>query len=151
LADWNAALEGLRYDAAAGFHGKAVLTLAGQSTGALPIQAQVAITDGIFTVRTTADRGDGSLRQAILDADGTPGLGPIDFAIPGGGVHTILPGSPLAAISNAVLIDGTTQPGYAGSPLIELSGLAAGAANGLTITGAGVTVRGLAIEGFGLA
>src|SRR5205823_6455029 len=141
LSDWNAALEGVRYDAPAGFHGKVVLNLAAQSTGASPILAQITITDGVFTIRTTADRGDGSLRQAILDADATPGAATIDFAIPGSGVQTILPGSPLPAITNAVLIDGTSQPGYAGAPLIELSGWAAGATNGLTITGSGAIVR----------
>ena len=41
-----------------------------------------------------------------------------------------------------------SQPGYAGTPLIELSGSQAGDGDGLTITGSGVTVRGLDIGGF---
>ena len=46
-------------------------------------------------------------------------------------------------------IDGTTQPGYSGKPLIVLDGAGAGpGANGLTITGDGVTVKGLIIGGF---
>ena len=44
--------------------------------------------------------------------------------------------------------DGFSQPGYAGTPLIELSGSQAGGADGLTITGSAVTVRGLDINGF---
>src|SRR5262249_37185813 len=48
----------------------------------------------------------------------------------------------------SVLIDGFSQPGYAGTPLIELSGQAAAGVDGLTITGAGATVRGLDIDGF---
>ena len=47
-----------------------------------------------------------------------------------------------------MLIDGFSQPGYAGTPLIELSGSQAGGSDGLTITGPDVTVRGLDINGF---
>ena len=67
---------------------------------------------------------------------------------PGPGVQTIAPISPLPAITRAVLIDGFSQPGYAGTPLIELSGSQAGSGDGLTITGPGVTVRGLDINSF---
>ena len=56
--------------------------------------------------------------------------------------------SPLPAITNPVLIDGFSQPGYAGTPLIELNGSQAGGGDGLTITGSGVTVRGLDIDSF---
>ena len=48
----------------------------------------------------------------------------IDFDIPGQGVQLIAPISPLPAITKPVLIDGFSQPGYAGTPLIELSGSA---------------------------
>ena len=54
----------------------------------------------------------------------------------------------LPAITNPVLIDGYSQPGYAGTPLIELSGSQAGGGDGLTITGSDVTVRGLDINSF---
>ena len=47
-----------------------------------------------------------------------------------------------------MLIDGISQPGYAGTPLIELSGSQAGGGDGLTITGSDVTVRGLDINSF---
>ena len=47
-----------------------------------------------------------------------------------------------------MLIDGFSQPGYAGTPLIELSGRLAGGGDGLTITGSDVTVRGLDINGY---
>ena len=56
--------------------------------------------------------------------------------------------APCRAITQSVLIDGFSQPGYAGTPLIELSGSQAGGGDGLTITGSDVTVRGLAINGF---
>src|SRR5262249_28374341 len=96
----------------------------------------------------TADSGPGSLRQAILDANNAPGLDTISFAIPGDGVQTISPATELPAIADPVLIDGSSQPGYAGTPLIELAGQAGGAADGLVITGTGSTIRGLAIDGF---
>ena len=63
-------------------------------------------------------------------------------------MQTIAPLSSLPAITQAVLIDGFSQPGYAGTPLIELSGSQAGPVDGLTITGSNVTVRGLDIGGF---
>ena len=89
------------------------------------------------------------MRQAILDADGTTGLKvTIDFAIPGAGVHTIAPLTPLPAIAASVLIDGTTQPGFAGTPLIAVSTAPAGGPAALTIAGADVTVRGLAVDQF---
>ena len=102
-----------------------------------------------FTVTSIADAGPGSLRQAILDSNAaTGGTNTIDFQIPGQGVQVIAPASPLPAITGAVLIDGRSQPGFAGTPLIELDGSQAGTADGLTITGPDVTVRGLDIGGF---
>ncbi len=46
-------------------------------------------------------------------------------------------------------IDATTQPGYAGTPLVEITGLLAGTgAVGLDIDAPGTTVKGLIIDGF---
>ncbi len=102
-----------------------------------------------FVVSSTADSGPGSFRQAILDSNAaTGGTSAIDFAITGTGVQTIAPLSPLPAITGRVVIDGTSQMGYAGTPLIELGGAQAGDADGLTITGPDVTVRGLDIGDF---
>jgi hypothetical protein len=105
----------------------------------------------IFAVNTTADSGAGSLRQALLDANANPGADIIQFNIGGGGVQTIQPLSPLPAISDPVTIDGSTQPGYSGTPLIELNGMNAGTggnAFGLYIAAGNCTVRGLAIDQF---
>ena len=102
-----------------------------------------------FLVSNTGDSGPGSLRQAILDSNAATGGDEHDrLRHPGPGVQTIAPLSPLPAITNPVLIDGFSQPGYAGTPLIELSGSQAGSGDGLTITGSDVTVRGLDINGF---
>ena len=55
----------------------------------------------------------------------------------------------MPAITNPVTIDGTSQPGYAGFPLIEIDGFFAGPnANGLTISAGSSTVQGLDIVGF---
>src|SRR5262249_6175102 len=58
------------------------------------------------------------------------------------------PISPLPDLTASVLIDGTSQPGYAGTPLIELDGSDAGTANGLTLRGSGITIQGLDIVRF---
>ncbi|HZN68934.1 MAG TPA: hypothetical protein VFB66_26880, partial [Tepidisphaeraceae bacterium] len=105
-----------------------------------------------FTVTTTADAGPGSLRQAILDANAAPGADVIGFAIPGpaGTVHTILPLSPLPSVTGPTTLDATTQPGYAGSPVIELDGSSAGpSADGIAVMARPGVVRGLAINRFG--
>jgi hypothetical protein len=99
-------------------------------------------------VTTTADSGPGSLRQAILHAETSSSLDTIRFAIPGAGIHTIAPATALPAITVPLVIDGFSQPGYAGTPLVEISGQSAGTAAGLIITCAGSTIRGLAIDGF---
>jgi titin len=103
-----------------------------------------------FTVVKMADSGSGSLRQAITDANASNDpSNTIVFAIPGPGVHTITPLSPLPTITNSVTIDGTSQPGYSGTPLIELDGTSAGAnATGLVLDASNCTVRGLVINSF---
>src|SRR5689334_19498488 len=92
-----------------------------------------------FTVTNTGDAGPGSLRQAILDSNADTALThTIDFDIAGSGVQTISPRSPLPAVTKPVLIDGESQPGYGGQPLIQISGSKAGGGDGLLITGAEV-------------
>jgi hypothetical protein len=114
----------------------------------------------IFTVSNTLDGGLGSLRQAILDSNGSSDVGNmIQFAIAGSGVHTINLLSPLPTISRPVLLDGYTQPGASANTqevgddavlTIELNGAAAGlGASGLTISAANTMVRGLVINRFG--
>src|SRR5438105_443291 len=96
-----------------------------------------------FTVLNTLDSGAGSLRQAILASNASVGIADtIAFDIGGGGQQTIRPASALPIITDSVTIDGTTQGGYAGSPLIELNGGGAGDSSGLYITAGNSTVRG---------
>jgi parallel beta-helix repeat protein len=102
-----------------------------------------------FTVTNTADSGAGSLRQAILDSNAHNGSDQIRFNIPGSGVHTINLVSALPVITDTVALDGTTQPGYKGSPLIELNGAGTPILTaGLVLNGANDSVRGLVINRF---
>ena len=109
-----------------------------------------------FTVTNTNDSGAGSLRQAILDANGALGTDTIAFNIPGAGVHTIAPATFLPAITDPVILDGYTQPGASVNTLpvgddavllVELDGTTVGG-NALVITAGDSTVRGLVIGGF---
>ena len=54
----------------------------------------------------------------------------------------------MPTITDPVVLDATTQPGFAGTPVIELDGSLAGNANGLNIASGSSTVRGLAINRF---
>ncbi len=110
----------------------------------------------IFTVTTTSDADDGrcdvahcSLREAIHAANAQAGLDRIAFKIDGEAPHTIRPQAPLPIVTDPAEIDGTSQPGYAGTPVVELDGSVAGTeVNGLHITAGGSTVRGLGIVNF---
>jgi CSLREA domain-containing protein len=102
-----------------------------------------------LVVTNANDSGAGSLRAAIQAANSTPGTNTIEFDIPGGDL-TIDLASALPTVTQPVVIDGTTQPGYSGSPIVELNGAGAGAtADGLRITAGGSTVRGLVVNRFG--
>jgi titin len=104
----------------------------------------------VLTVNNANDSGPGSLREAISSVNTNPGLGKIFFNLPGPGWPAIRPLSAFPAITNEVVIDGTTQPGYSGSPLIELDGSGAGATvSGLQLLGGNSLVRGLVIHSFG--
>ncbi|MEX1245329.1 MAG: S-layer homology domain-containing protein [Thermoanaerobaculia bacterium] len=111
-----------------------------------------------YTVTSIADSGAGSLRQAIIDANASLGLDTIAFNIVGSGVHTITPATPLPPITDAVTVDGYTQPGSSPNTnavglglntvlMIEIAGTTA-AGNGLEARADGVTFRGLAVNRF---
>ncbi len=102
-----------------------------------------------FVVTNTADSGPGTLRQAIINANASPGFDAIEFQIPGTGVRLLQPLTALPNINDPVGIDGTTQPGFAGTPLIELRSVNTDPdISGLTLFSGGCTVRGLAIGRF---
>src|SRR5207244_3779205 len=102
--------------------------------------AQRVASDYSYTVDSTGDAsddtlgdhlcktkaGDCTLRAAIQQGSFNCGSDAsisttIDFNI-GFGPQTIVPGTGLPAVGCPMLIDGTSQPGYAGTPIIELDG-----------------------------
>ena len=80
-------------------------------SAALLLLAATSLYGATFTVTTTSDTGAGSLRQAILDSNATPGADTINFNIPGAGVHTIVLTTWLPNTTDPVTVDGYTQPG----------------------------------------
>jgi hypothetical protein len=128
-----------------------------RGTGAIPLGVTT------YTVNSTldsadTDTGDGvcsdpdgfcTMRAAIQQANASAGTNAIVFDIPAAGPHTITPGSALPTITGPVTMDGTTQPGFAGTPIIELNGSSVPpGTNGLLITAGSSTVRGLVINRF---
>ncbi len=127
----------------------------------------------VFTVDSTGDNddnavGDGicatatgicTLRAAITEANFAADLDTIEFAIPDdsdpgcdsvSGICTIQVGATgFTTIIHPVVLDATTQPGFSGTPLIELDGTLTGAdVTGFAVWGGSTTVRGFAINRF---
>jgi Right handed beta helix region len=116
-------------------------------------------TAATFTVTSTADAGPGSFRAAIVASNAGPEFDRIVFNIPGPGVHTIAPLTPLPTITDETNVDGYSQPGAARSTdedetnavlLIELSGenLASGTPPGLAVSADSTAIQGLVINRF---
>ena len=129
------------------------------------------------TVVNTNDTGQGSLRQALTNANalgGDASLGQsgrtaaienLVFMIGNGsaaaglrstvnlfsgGVASVALASALPTLTTALVIDAQTQPGWTLAPIVEINGSGAGGSTaGLTINGAGSTVRGLIVNRFG--
>src|SRR5438270_13685508 len=88
------------------FHRAFLITLLLLFSGGAPLVLAATI-----PVTNTSDSGNGSLRQAILDANASAGVpDTISFQIPGAGVKTIALASALPAITDQVIIDGYTPP-----------------------------------------
>ena len=86
-----------------------------------------------FTVTSTANSGAGTLRQAMTDAEANAGADTIGFSIGGVGPHVINLSTSLPNISQPLVIDGSSEPDYSGSPVIEINGSLAGAADGVDV------------------
>lgn len=99
----------------------------------------------------TSTPGECTFRAAIEEANANSGVDTINFNIPGSGPYTISPSYSFDYIFDPVIIDGTTQPGFAGAPIIELEGSSAGADGyGIVIFAGSSKVRGLVINRFNL-
>jgi hypothetical protein len=112
----------------------------------LGVLAQGALAE-TFTVTNTQDSGNGSLRQAILGANGRMGADTIRFRIDGKGVKTIRPESPLPPITtDALTIDGYTQPGAERNTRANGNGPLGNSVDGVSINSANNTVGGTVSE-----
>ncbi|MFN8374052.1 MAG: right-handed parallel beta-helix repeat-containing protein [Anaerolineae bacterium] len=95
------------------------------------------------------------MAQAIIDANSNAGVEDIiTFNIPGTGPFTITTSLGFT-ISDSVIIDGTTQPGYTNHPMIEIRPSQAGVTYGMRVYGTATydpnltaTIQGLAFTGF---
>src|SRR5215203_1598721 len=145
----------------------------------LVLAAKPAHASTTFTINSTADHADAilgvdgcftgyivdgtggakvpecTLRAALNEANYTPGADTINFAIAGTGVKTIAPESDLPNITEAVSINGYSQPGAkpntkaVGSDAvlkIELNGAGVLDGVGLRIAASNSTVKGLVIN-----
>jgi hypothetical protein len=100
-----------------------------------------------YTVTTTADSGSGSLREAVLRANGTAEADVIRFKLAGSD-RVIKLQSAIDPVVSPLTIDGATQPGYAGKPLVAIDGGNKGFSL-LSIMAPRSTVNGLALYGSG--
>lgn len=89
-----------------------------------------------------------TLRAALELANERPGADSVAFDLDDEPL-VIAPASPLPAITEALELDGFTQPGTEDVPLIRLDGAGTGDADGLVLSADDVTIRGLIITGFG--
>lgn len=124
------------------------------AAGLDPIPAAAAT----LAVNSSADPGDGvcdascTLRDAILAADATPAeADTIVFDIPGAGNAVVINvgTSELPAIDHAVTIDGFSDPDSSRVEVHDADSTALAPADGLSINGSDVTVKGLVIRNFG--
>ena len=120
----------------------ATATDAAGNTSEFSASAEVRSSTIIF-VTNTNDSGAGSLREAILNANGTAGPDTIFFNLPAG-PQTIQPTSALPAITEAVVLDATTH-----TDAVEVDGSLAGAGvDGLVLQSSDIEIIGLTINSF---
>ena len=126
-------------------------------TAALTGLASLGDIGSTFLVSTTADSGPGSLREAITQANQTPGADTIRFDIRDplvNGAHTITPRSALPVITDTVWLDASREPDALalGRPVVELVGSDAGGSSSALVLADGSDgslVRGLVVHQFG--
>ncbi len=106
------------------------------------------INDSVCDVDLNTDGLQCSLRAAMEEANHRPGYQRIIFAIPGAGVHTILPQTQLPGIVDPVDIDATTQDPASPTPTIWIKGDVSTADTALGVSGVSAYIRGFAITGF---
>lgn len=117
----------------------------------LALAAAGAADAATFTVTNANDAGSGSLRQAIVSANATTAPDIIAFNVSQPGVVLINLQSALPALTQPLVIDGLSQSGGSGPPMVRLDGSTAGAGvSGLTLSAANCSVLNCAIQGLQL-
>ena len=112
------------------------------------IPTGVQVIGATLTVTNTNDAGAGSLRQALIDAantSGCPAPCTIGFNITGSAPFTIQPQSDLPPVPASAIVDGLTQPGWSGAPVVILDGTLTPTTYLLTLSGGSSTVRGFSL------
>jgi Concanavalin A-like lectin/glucanases superfamily/Putative Ig domain len=120
------------------YHWRLVATnAAGRSNG----EDAVFITPYSAVVVNINASGPGSMRAVIdeVNASAAP-TNFVRFEIPGPGPHAVAGTNMFFGVNQTVILDGATQPGYSGYPLVDLSGA------GLGIGGANSLIRGLVLN-----
>ena len=132
--------------------GYALQVTSGNLTSAMTSAFNIAAPTTTFLVRNANDSGPGSLREAIANSNSSFSAGnSISFNVAPGGLVAIALNSPLPPITVPVVLNGETQVGFHGTPIVVLNGKSiatGGFANGLTIFAGNSTVKGLVIDGF---
>ncbi len=117
----------------------------------MPIGARHARANPVLVVTKKADTGAHTLREAITIANSTPGPDLIQFDLGGAAPHVITAATTLPPITETLMIDGTSQPGFdptTHAPVVVLQGVPGGGFDALEIGGwaaAGTQIRGLEI------
>lgn len=104
------------------------------------------MTAAVYTVTNAADSGAGTLRECIQLANTNPGSHTIAFNLPA--PFVIAPTSQLITVTNTVWVDGATQPGFTGAPVVRINGAAVGLAGGLQFYGRGGGAQALQVDSF---
>jgi Periplasmic copper-binding protein (NosD) len=86
---------------------------------ALGVGASAADAQAAINVTSSANAGAGTLRSAINQANAGAGLSVIHFNLPAAGT-TITPAFDLSAFTAPVILDGYSQPGAAGQPVVTI-------------------------------
>jgi CSLREA domain-containing protein len=133
---------------------RAAVALVAAVGGLVAVSTPAQAAPTVITVNSANDPGTGNcdaaectLREAIGKANSSAGTPTIRFVI-GSGPVTIAIASNLPTITKQMTIDGTSQPGYAGAPLVQVTGANATTSSGLRLTSSHSTVKGLVINGF---
>jgi parallel beta-helix repeat protein len=105
-----------------------------------------------FTVNSLANTNtgagtSGTLRYCVNQANLSAGPHTINFSV-AGTINIAADANVIPTLARAITIDGSTAPGFSGTPVIILNGTGCTAINGLTINAASCQIYGMEIRNF---